>query len=45
MVYFMRGAISYERALYGMNFIEREIVSDYITKRLKDESKSMHPVY
>lgn len=45
MVYFMRGSISYETALYGMNFIEREITSDYITKRLKDESKSINPVY
>ncbi len=45
IIYFMRGAISYERALYGMCFIEREIASDYVTKRLKEESKTLHPVY
>jgi len=45
IIYFMRGSISYERALYGMSFIEREVASDYVTKRLKEESKSIHPVY
>jgi len=45
MIYFMRGSISYEKALYGMSFVEREIITDYISNRLKEESKSMHPNY
>lgn len=45
MIYFMRGGISYEHALYGMSFIEREIATDFISQRLKEEIKSPHPVY
>lgn len=45
MTYFMRGAISYDHALYGMSYVERDIVLDHVSKRLETESKSPHPVY
>jgi len=45
MTYFMRGAIQYDYALYGMSYVERELVNQYISDRLEKESKSPHPVY
>jgi len=45
MTYFMRVAISYDHALYGMSYVERDIVLDHVQKRLETESKSPHPVY
>jgi hypothetical protein len=44
LVYYMRGSISYNDML-NMTFSEREIVNDFITERLEQESKRMHPVY
>lgn len=45
MVYFMRGGVSYEHGLYAMSYIEREVATDLISQRLKEEVKSPHPVY
>lgn len=44
LVYFMRGAIQYE-SMKDMTYVERQSVSEFIEKRLKDESKKMYPVY
>lgn len=44
LVYFMRGAIQYQEMMQ-MSYIEREMVGDFIEKRLEDESKKMNPVY
>ncbi len=45
LIYFMRGSVSYDKAMYAMSYIEREIIMDYISSRLTEEAKSMHPVY
>ena len=42
--YFMRGAIQYHDMLLTTP-AEREIFSDFISKRLDSQKKSMHPVY
>lgn len=44
LVYFMRGSVSYNDMM-NMTFVEREMVSDFISERLEQESKRMHPVY
>lgn len=44
LVYFMRGSIQYSHML-NMSLIEREEVSSFIEKRLKDESEKMYPIY
>lgn len=41
----MRGGVSYDYMLYGMSYIEREIMSDFVTKRVNEEVKTTHPVY
>lgn len=45
LIYFMRGSVSYDKAMYAMTYVEREIIMDYISDRLKEEAKSTHPVY
>jgi hypothetical protein len=43
-VYFMRGAISYEEMMcrsYG----ERQLISEFLEKRLKSEKTNPYPVY
>lgn len=45
LIYFMRGAVSYEYALYGLSYVEREMMLDYISQRLESESKNMYPNY
>lgn len=44
LVYFMRGSISYHDMM-NMSFVERQMVGDFISERLEQESKRMHPVY
>lgn len=44
LVYYMRGAIQY-RDMLDMSMMERQAVSTFITKRLKDESGKMYPQY
>ena len=45
MVYFMRGGVQYDYALYGMSYVERELINKFISDRLEKEAKSPHPVY
>lgn len=40
----MRGAITYTEAMH-MTFAERQIVHDFLEKRLEVESKRPNPVY
>ena len=42
--YFMRGAISYDEML-NRTFVERQVISDFLTKRLEAESGRMSPNY
>ena len=42
--YFMRGAIQYHDMLQTIP-AEREIISDFVKKRLESQKKSMYPVY
>lgn len=44
LVYFMRGSIQY-RDMLNMSLVEREFVSDFIEKRIEDESKKMYQNY
>jgi hypothetical protein len=44
MVYFMRGAISYNDALL-MTPGERDLVTEFVTERLESENKRMYPNY
>lgn len=44
LIYFMRGALSYTEAM-NMSFAERQVVSEFIEKRLEQEKKSPSPVY
>jgi hypothetical protein len=44
LVYFMRGSIQY-KDMMNMSLVERESVSDFIEKRLEQESKKPHPTY
>ena len=44
MVYFMRGAISYNDALL-MTPGERDLVKEFISERLESESKKMYQNY
>lgn len=43
-VYFMRGSVQYEH-LMNRTRIEREMMKDFISSRLEEESKKNHPVY
>jgi uncharacterized protein (UPF0335 family) len=44
LVYFMRGAISYQEMM-RMTVGERELVSSFIEERFEQEKKNPHPVY
>ncbi|TFG97008.1 hypothetical protein E4H12_09715 [Candidatus Thorarchaeota archaeon] len=44
LVYFMRGGVTYEEMMRRTPG-ERSEISDFIEKRLEDESKKMNPVY
>lgn len=44
LVYFMRGSISYNDMM-NMSFAERQMINDFISERLEQESKRMNPVY
>jgi len=44
LVYFMRGSISYQE-LMNMSYAERDMVSEFISGRLEQEAKRIHPVY
>lgn len=44
LVYFMRGAISYNEIM-KMSKFERDIVGDIVEERLEQESKHMYPNY
>lgn len=45
LVYFMRGAISYDDMLMYRTYAERTIIGNFIQKRMEVEAKSPHPVY
>jgi hypothetical protein len=44
LAYFMRGSVQYEQILESTP-MEREIMADFINKRLKIESKKPNPIY
>lgn len=44
LVYFMRGSIQY-REMLSMSYLERQMVSEFIEKRLENESEKMYPIY
>ena len=44
LVYFMRGAITYEEMMRRTPG-ERDRMSEFLKKRLQTESKNMHPNY
>jgi hypothetical protein len=45
LAYFMRGAMKYNDILYSMSYVERDMASEFINKRLEQESKNPHPTY
>ncbi len=45
LAYFMRGAMLYNDIMYSMSYIERDLATQFIDKRLEQESKNPHPVY
>lgn len=44
MVYFMRGSISYEEMMRRTPG-ERQLINDFLNRRIESEKKSPHPVY
>jgi len=44
LVYFMRGAVSYEEKMRRTPG-ERSAMSEFITERLESESKKLNPIY
>jgi len=44
LIYFMRGAVSYTEMM-NMSYAERQMISEFLDKRFKVESKNPHPVY
>jgi len=44
LVYFMRGAISYDQML-ERTFAERQMISEFVTHRLEAEKAKMYPNY
>lgn len=44
LVYFMRGAISYDDMLHR-TYVERQLVSEFLNTRLEAEGKKMNPNY
>lgn len=45
ITYFMRGGVSYNYVLQEMCFAERQLMSEFLEKRMEIESNSPHPVY
>lgn len=45
LTYFMRGSISYDSLLMERTFVERQLIAEFLHKRMEIESKSPHPVY
>lgn len=45
IAYFMRGAVQYNDLLLTMSYGERDLLSNFISKRLELESKSTNPNY
>ncbi len=45
LAYFMRGSMLYNDIMYSMSYIERDLATQFIDKRLEQESKNPHPVY
>ncbi len=44
LVYFMRGAIGYEEMMRRTPG-ERQLINEFLSKRIENEKKNMHPVY
>ena len=44
LVYFMRGSVSY-KDMMDMTYVERELIDEFVSERLEQESKRMYPVY
>ena len=44
LAYYMRGAISYDDLMWRTPF-ERQVISEFLEKRLEQQSKSPYPVY
>ena len=44
LIYFMRGAVSYSEAM-NMSLAERQVISEFLDKRLEAEKNSPSPVY
>ena len=44
LVYFMRGSVSYKDMMH-MTYVERELIDEFVSERLEQESKRMYPVY
>lgn len=44
LVYFMRGSMQYE-SMKNMTLFERQLVDEFIQKRLEQEAKKMYPQY
>jgi len=44
LVYFMRGSVSY-KDMMDMTYVERELINEFVSERLEQESKRMYPVY
>ncbi len=44
LIYFMRGAVSYSEAM-NMSYTERQVIDDYLERRLDVEKKNPYPVY
>lgn len=44
IAWYMRGGAQYKDLLLTTAY-EREVMQEFVAKRLEDQSKSMHPVY
>ena len=44
LVYFMRGSVSYNDMM-KLSYMEREMIGEFVSGRLEQESKRMSPVY
>lgn len=44
LCWFMRGSVTYEEMMLRTP-VERQIISEFIEKRLDSQKKSMYPVY
>lgn len=44
LVYFMRGAITYDQMMWR-TFAERVLIKEFLDERFEEEKKNPHPVY